>query len=278
VLHPRLARLGEEVLAPAAPPDERAARASASAQSAIARASTAMPRAAASTGRRYVETREWCYGSGVRPGIDHRVPLRAAPPAVASIACVLAGCAASTAGARVDEATTHPSAPPIAPFTECTVYTAREPTLSRSHVTPCDALDFPAHPPATGDHFGQWAAFRTYASPVPWGFLVHSLEHGAVVVAYRCDTACPTLVSELQAIVAERVDPACRMEATPSRMILVPDPDLEWPIAVVAWEHVYLATCLDPPSIRAFVDAHYDRAPESFCFPGVDLEGAGWCP
>jgi len=189
---------------------------------------------------------------------------------------LLAGC--SGTHGRADEVITHPDAPPIAPFDECTVYTAREPSASASHVAPCSTLSYDV--PATGGpHFSQWAAFGTYEAPVPWGFLVHAMEHGAVVVAYRCEAgaACDALQGELAAIVASRpADPLCRGDA-PLRYVLAPAPDLEWPIAVLAWERLYTATCLDRPSIEAFFDAHYGRAPEDTCADGVDLSATGWC-
>ncbi|MDQ3036674.1 MAG: DUF3105 domain-containing protein [Myxococcota bacterium] len=198
------------------------------------------------------------------------------------LAAVLGACSSTSVpidGARVDEMTIHPDAPPIAPHTECSVYTAREPAASAEHRPVCSAIEYPVHPPASGAHYSQWAAFGTYDAPVPPGFLVHSLEHGAIVLAYRCDGGdCPEITSALAAIVSEHgEDPLCRGEASPSRFVIVPDPELEQPIAAIAWEHVYLATCLDLPSLRAFVDLHYGQAPEDLCAPGVDRSATGWC-
>ena len=180
---------------------------------------------------------------------------------------------------RVDETTTHPDAPPIAPHAECTVYVAREPATSAEHRGPCTDIEYPLTPPAQGPHYSQWAAFRTYDAPVPAGFLVHALEHGAIVLAYRCDAPpCTEITEALDAIVAEHgEDPLCRGEERPSRFVIAPDPTLDHPIAAIAWEHVYLATCLDLPSLRAFVSAHYGRAPEDLCVPGVDRSADGWC-
>ena len=51
-------------------------------------------------------------------------------------------------------------------------------------------------PPVFGDHYPTWAAFQTYEYPVPLGYLVHSLEHGAVVVFYDCPEGCAEEVAE----------------------------------------------------------------------------------
>jgi len=189
---------------------------------------------------------------------------------------LLAACGQGTTepGSR----TFHPDAEPIAPYAECTVTITDEPATSAAHVPACSELAFGAYPPSSGTHFSSWAAFGEYDAPVPWGFLVHSLEHGAVVLAYRCETECPELVAGLRAVIdAHGDDPVCRLEDGP-RFVLVPDPDLEWPIAAVAWEHRYVATCLDPESLGAFVDEHYGQAPEDLCVPGVDRSADGWCP
>lgn len=192
------------------------------------------------------------------------------------------GCTApAVGGGRVDESTTHPTAAPLSPFDSCTVYTAREPAGARDHRTPCSEIDYAAaSPPAGGPHYSIWANFVTYDAPVPWGFLVHSLEHGAIVLAYDPGVVEAAVVrAELEDIATTHgLDPVCRDEEWPNRIIVVPDPELDWPIAVRAWEHVYDATCLDRASIEAFIAAHYAHAPEDFCFPGTDLASTGWCP
>lgn len=181
---------------------------------------------------------------------------------------------------RVDEMTTHPDAEPLAPFETCDVYTAREPAEARDHRDPCSDVGYVLVPPAGGPHYSIWADFLVYDAPVPWGFLVHSLEHGAVVLAYDSDIVEASTVRDTMIDIRTMhgLDPVCRDEEWPNRIIVVPDPDLEWPIAVRAWEHVYDATCLDRPSIEAFITEHYAMSPEDLCVPGTDLSSTGWCP
>lgn len=180
---------------------------------------------------------------------------------------------------RTDVVTTHPTATPIAPATTCDVTTARQPAVSRVHRSACSEIDYLFVPPAAGNHYEIWADFLTYDAPVPWGFLVHSLEHGGVVLAY--DPASPA-ADDVQAafasvVAAHGLDPVCRDQSWPSRFVVVPSPDLDVPIAAIAWEHTYEATCLDVPSLTAFVEAHYAHAPEDLCVPGVDGSSSGWC-
>jgi hypothetical protein len=143
------------------------------------------------------------------------------------------------------------------------------------HVAQGSAIDFATNPPTGGGHFALWAAYtRSYAS-LERGFWVHDLEHGAVVLAYRCDAPCPDTVQQLEAIVrAQPDDPECTAPAR-TRMIVVADPLLpaETPIAAVAWGAMYTATCVDPPSIQSFIRDFYGRGPEDFCADGASIGG-----
>ncbi|MFO0710342.1 MAG: DUF3105 domain-containing protein [Sandaracinus sp.] len=182
---------------------------------------------------------------------------------------------------RTLETSSSPSATPIAPFSTCSVSTYVDAISGAEHRVPCDDIAYPFHPPSSGPHFSQWASFLSYDAPVPWGFLVHAMEHGAVVLAYHCElpSDCDAVRAEYASIVTDQpLDPLCRDEDWRARVIVVPDPALEVPIAAVAWGHVYEATCLDPASLRAFVTAHYDMATEHLCAAGVDLSPTGWCP
>lgn len=181
---------------------------------------------------------------------------------------------------RTEVVTTHPSATPIAPSTTCDVTTASEPALSRNHHTPCSVIDYPFIPPASGDHYSIWANYQTYDAPVPWGFLVHSMEHGAVVLAYdpSSTAAADVRTAFAAAITAHGMDPVCRDQSWISRIIVVPADDLSTPIAAMAWEHTYEATCLDMPSLMAFVETHYGHGPEALCGAGEDASSTGWCP
>jgi hypothetical protein len=179
-------------------------------------------------------------------------------------------CGGSSDDGLVDVVEERPDAPPIAPATECVVTTAREPATSAAHEDVCSVIDYPRFPPAGGPHFQVWADFGTYDEPVEPGYLVHSLEHGAVALLHNCPDGCPEVLDAFAAIATAHADDVlCRDHPAGSRIIIAPDPTLDVAIAAVAWEHLYLATCLDEPSLTAFVDAHYAQAPEDLCAPGT---------
>jgi len=102
------------------------------------------------------------------------------------------------------------------------------------------------------------------------------LEHGGVVFNYDCPEGCPEVLAAFDAaIAAHGVDPMC--EGVDARFIVAPDPTLDVPIAITAWEHVYVATCLDEESLIEFVEAHYGQGPEDLCARGLDGEERTWC-
>ena len=139
------------------------------------------------------------------------------------------------------------------------------------HITACFPVVYSSNPPTSGPHYPVWASFKTFSTPVPRGFTVHDLEHGAIVISYKCAGGCASEVAALQAFVDARpADPLC---ATPvkSRIVITPDPLLDAPFAAAAWGFALTSQCFDLPALAAFIDAHYAMAPENFCFDGTDV-------
>lgn len=144
----------------------------------------------------------------------------------------------------------------------------------RNHVPVGTVVEYVTNPPCGGPHYPIWASFKEYANPVDRRYYVHSEEHGAVVLAYKCDsaTACPAEAAALREIRdALPDDPLCSgFVGTKNRIIITPDPLLERPIGVAAWGFSYTADCIDAASIRAFIDLHYAHGVENLCNPGME--------
>lgn len=140
-----------------------------------------------------------------------------------------------------------------------------------THVDVGTDVAYCTNPPSSGSHYPIWAAYKTYDQPVRKEYLVHDLEHGAVVIHYRCASgSCPTVQSQITAITDARpVDPTCTAPVQ-RRIIVVPDPDLDVAIGAAAWGWTYRASCVDPASLNAFLDAHYAHATEDLCADGID--------
>jgi Protein of unknown function (DUF3105) len=170
--------------------------------------------------------------------------------------------------------TLYPDAPPLPGESECKVVMVTGiPVESASHVPFCTDVEYATNPPSGGNHWGQWAAFKKYSSPVPREMYVHDLEHGAVVIGYRCSTGCPELAAALGEIYdGLSLDPLCVQSGGIARAVLTPDPELETPIGASAWGATYVATCLDPASLSQFLANVYGSGPEHTCAPGRDPE------
>jgi hypothetical protein len=166
----------------------------------------------------------------------------------------------------------HPDAPPLPGESACTVtITTGIPVAKAQHVPVCTRVEYATNPPSGGDHWPYWADFRAYDTPVPREMYVHDQEHGAVVLAYRCDGPCPDVVSALEKVFdGVAPDPLCAGGASSARKILTPDPELAAPIAAAAWGATYVATCIDPESLASFVADHYGHGPEQICGAGID--------
>lgn len=193
-----------------------------------------------------------------------------------------AGGGGSGGNAPVVEAL-HPDAPPLPGETECVVEITTNITFpSATHMPLCTPIDYPTNPPAGGPHWGQWAAFKQYTTPVPREMYVHDMEHGAVVLAYRCDGECAEVTDFLGEIYDGRpADPLCVVAGlVEHRLVVTPDAELDVPVAAAAWGATYRATCLDEASLVAFIDAHYGKGPEQICAQGKDIEADGGvgCP
>lgn len=158
--------------------------------------------------------------------------------------------------------------------TKCPV-TVDSPALmpTANHKEVGTPIEWSTNPPSSGDHFGQWAAFKEYSSVVPLGFLVHSMEHGAVLLLYKCDAPpCTETVEALRRVRdAVPTDPACE-SATRVRVIIAQDPLLDVPVAAVAWGWTYKAQCVDEPTMTQFAKDHYAQGPENICAGGQVFE------
>lgn len=178
--------------------------------------------------------------------------------------------ASSDAGAKGDERA-RPTAPIVINAGACKATISAPPLLPASHVPIGTDVTYNSNPPASGPHYPLWAAFREYEQPVDRRYYVHDLEHGAVVLAYKCKSAaeCPAMVEGFRKVIANiKTDPLCDSPVR-VRYILTPDPLLSTQVAIAAWGFTYTADCLDVPTLSAFANDNYGRAPEDFCSDGV---------
>lgn len=169
--------------------------------------------------------------------------------------------------------------------------------LGRGHVPVGEKVEYNSNPPTSGKHYEDWIRSGVYEQPQEDGYLVHSLEHGYVIMSYNCDKQLPTAPSGarylLPTVYAHGIEEATASSdiATSSaglspsfrsdechqlvdqlttiyekkskkKLIVVPRPNLDTRIAITAWTYLDKFNQFDQNRIEKFIDVHLNQGPE----------------
>lgn len=74
--------------------------------------------------------------------------------------------------------------------------------LGRDHVADIAGIEYSSNPPSSGPHFPIWAKKGVYDRLISDGYLIHSLEHGYIVISYDCSHLEPSAFSLVPAVSA----------------------------------------------------------------------------
>lgn len=171
--------------------------------------------------------------------------------------------------------------------------------LGRKHVDPGTKLDYNSNPPTSGPHYTTWVTKGVYDTVKQDGYLVHSLEHGYVVISYNCNFKPSGLIptAYAQAMNAPTASELAKMDnATESaklttdfksadcqqlvnqlkdiyqqkgtsKLIVVPRPSLDAKIALTAWRRIEKINSFDNQKITDFIDNFRNHGPEATIEP-----------
>ncbi len=147
--------------------------------------------------------------------------------------------------------------------------------LPSPHQDPVEPDGWNSNPPTSGPHSPAWAAWDSYYADLARDHWVHNLEHGGVVIGYRCDAGCPAEVAQLRAIAAGLPDDGRCAVPLHHRVMVVADPLLPdgVMVAAAAWGVAYRATCVDDAALAAFFAANVGHASEDTCADGLAFTG-----
>lgn len=123
----------------------------------------------------------------------------------------------------------------------------------RSHVPNGTEIQYNSNPPAGGPHYGTTAHAGIYdkdKAPAD-GYLVHSLEHGAVILWYKSDLL-QDQVEKLKKIFNE----------SSGKKIMVQRKNLDMPVALTSWGWILKLKAIDEAKIKEFIETNSNRAPE----------------
>lgn len=132
------------------------------------------------------------------------------------------------------------------------------PSEGREHVPPGTEITYDTMPPASGPHYDQTASAGFYTDRPSLGELVHSLEHGAVIVYYDPNQITPDARSNLEQLAATHTEPF-------QSVIVVPTPveNPTSPYVLTAWQHKLSLDSYDTERVRAFLAEYLGRGPEN---------------
>lgn len=172
--------------------------------------------------------------------------------------------------------------------------------LSRDHISDIGGVTYNSNPPTSGPHFEAWAKRGAYPYALSDGYLLHSLEHGYIVLSYNCGlkaSKVDTLTYKKgDLLTTTSIDPKSPMvsftpESAPKqvstlpqefssasckqlitnlskfldqyqRIVIVPRTNLDTPIAVTAWGHIEKMNSFDEKKLRDFIEAFHNAGPE----------------
>jgi hypothetical protein len=117
-------------------------------------------------------------------------------------------------------------------------------------------------PPVGGTHSPNWQNCGIYDQPVEIKNAVHSMEHGAVWVAYQPD------------LPASDVDTLQNLVSGQTYVLLSPYPGLESPVVLTAWGIQLQVDGVDDERVAQFVD-NYRLGPQTPEFGAPCTGGVG---
>ena len=159
-----------------------------------------------------------------------------------------------------------------------------QPDMGKGHAPTGSTIRYTSCPPASGRHYdgaGIGPIRAGYYGPndaaVPPGW-VHNLEHGGIVLLYRCaaapgssgppdDSACTDQrLQALQSLLTQwPASPFCGLPATENVVIARFD-EMAWPYAALVWDFILPLETLDESLLFEFYASHGERLnPEPRC-------------
>ncbi len=133
------------------------------------------------------------------------------------------------------------------------------------HVSSCSVTDECGNglnPPNSGPHCGLTVPCRTLTFETSRCSWIHNLEHGHLVLLYRCDGECPEAAAALQPF-ADRVAAGSNGVR---RVVIAPDKNLPTPFAAIVWGTSWTGDALDEKTFACVLSRQDADAPE----PGLN--------
>jgi hypothetical protein len=126
------------------------------------------------------------------------------------------------------------------------------------HVEDGSAIDYQRVPPLSGTHYPSTVGAGFYEATPLLGSLVHTLEHGAVVIYYDPDEISPEAKQSLREFSSVHTGTWQSVVAVPN-----PNDDPRATYVVTAWRHELTVDSYDAETVHAFLSEYLGRGPEN---------------
>lgn len=149
------------------------------------------------------------------------------------------------------------------------------PLLGRNHVAVGKKVKYNSNPPTSGDHYATWAKSGVYDRAVEDEYLVHSLEHGYIIISHNCEMTSSKFKVQIAKLGTESAGmvKSCmdfvnklkeRVEKDSWKFILVPRPTLDTNFALTAWGRIdkFNIGEANMDRVNNFVSAFRNSGPE----------------
>jgi len=149
------------------------------------------------------------------------------------------------------------------------------PDQGRDHVSKASwgKFEYNSNPPTSGPHDAVWIKAGVYDQPQGDGHLVHSLEHGYVVISYRCEAQSAKRKAQNTGTGSAEMDKDCldfvnklkeRVEKDSWKLILIPRPNLDTNFALTAWRRIdkFKTEEASIERVNNFIDSLRNHGPE----------------
>jgi hypothetical protein len=141
----------------------------------------------------------------------------------------------------------------------CKDETIEEQAAGQHTTDPDEQIEYKSEPPSIGRHYQEWPDDDIYDEAPPTSHVVHTLEHGRILIWVNPDLSEDEL-AQFKALYDE----------DPYHVIMLPRDELKEPFAATAWVgqttgHTLRCQQLNDNSwdaIRAFKEKYRDKAPE----------------
>lgn len=128
------------------------------------------------------------------------------------------------------------------------------PISGEKHFPDGTQITYDTNPPAEGNHYPEPKGAGIYTTPPADGNLVHSLEHGAVILWYNPKLLSVAQIGQLKDIYSK---------APGDKDIMVARVSMDVPVALTSWGRILKLKTIDKKIIDEFFSTNIDRGPES---------------